>query len=188
MTSWTTEADGVVAAERDRGSCSRTRVRVQVIPLCICALASSGFVAATNLPWFGDLSSTNPTPEFSAVSRGEFPSEGFGPGTPDWGHLLVAWSTLVTILAVVAITACAMGHGRYRRELDRLLLWVGIASLALIALVVPEFTARVPFDMASFVGFSWGAIVGLGLAVVSSVGAWFAWATFRFPWRWGATI
>jgi hypothetical protein len=63
-----------------------------------------------------------------------------------------------------------------------------MTSLVLIALVLPEFTGRVQFDLASFVGFSWGAIVGLGLAVIAAAGAWFAWATLRFPYLWGIEL
>jgi hypothetical protein len=53
-----------------------------------------------------------------------------------------------------------------------------------MALVVLEFVPRVPFDGPDTLGFSWGTVVGLGLAVLSSIGAWFAWATLRFPHLW----
>ncbi len=111
-----------------------------------------------------------------------------GPGTQSWGYLLVAWSALLTVLAVTAIAACVLSRHRRRGSLNVLLLSVGTASLVLIALIVPEFTARVQTDLVSFVGFSWGAMVGLGLAVVAASGAWFAWATLKFPHLWGVEI
>jgi hypothetical protein len=97
---------------------------------------------------------------------------------------LVAWSALLTVLAVIAVAACVLSRHRRRGGVN-VLLSVGIASLVLIALIIPEFTARVQFDLVSFVGFSWGAMVGLGLAVVAASGAWFAWATLKFPHLWG---
>ena len=188
MSSWATDADGVIAPVQDSDQGGRTPVRVQVIPLCICAVASLAFVAVTNLPWFGDIAGDNSTPQYSAVSeplvRPGSPG-GLTPGTESWGHLMVAWSTLVTTLAVVAVVACAVNRHRHLRSLGRLLICVGLASLVLVALVVPEFTATVPYDLVSTVGFSWGAIVGLGLAVLSSLVAWFAWATLRYPRHWG---
>jgi hypothetical protein len=126
------------------------------------------------------------TPQFSAVSASGLyalpgSSAGFGPGTHTWGYLLVAWSVLLTVLALIAVAACVMSRHGHRRGLHGLLLCVGVVSLVLIALVVPEFTAKVQTDLASFVGFSWSAIVGLGLAVLAALGAWFASATLTFP-------
>lgn len=115
------------------------------------------FVAATNLPWFGAFISDNPEPHHSAVSVTPLPPDahtGSVPGTQSWGHLLVAWSALLGVLA-------------------------------LMVLVIPELVVRVSYDEASTLGFDWGAIVGLGLAVLASVGAWFAWATWTCPSLWG---
>jgi hypothetical protein len=193
MFSWAPQAEPLSALPKVSGQNGRTRVRVQVVPLCICVVASMAFVASTNLPWFGDLSNDNPTTQFSALSASGLYTPpgspaGLGPGTRNWGHLLVAWSVLLTGLAVIAVAACVLSRHRRRGGLNGLLLSVGIASLVLIALVIPEFTGRVQFDMASFVGFSWGAVVGLGLAVIAAVGAWFAWATLRFPHLWGIEL
>jgi hypothetical protein len=166
----------------------RTHARVQVIPLFICAAASSAFIPATNLPWFGAFSSDNPAPQYSAVSGLLVPPgspAALVPGTQSWGYLLVAWSALLAALAVVAAVACVLSRNRIARGLSGLLICVGIASLVLVALVVPELIARVPFDQELFLGFDWGAIVGLGLAVLSSFGAWFAWATWTYPSLWG---
>lgn len=98
---------------------------------------------------------------------------------------MVAWALLCTVLAVVAVVACAVNGSRRRGGPKGFVLVVGIASLVLIALVAPEFGGRVQYDMASFVGVTWGAIVGLGLAVSAAAGAWFAWATLQFPHLWG---
>jgi len=62
---------------------------------------------------------------------------------------------------------------------------VGVASLVLVALIVPELAASKRFDEVVSVGADWGAFAGLGLAVLSSFGAWFAWATWKYPYRWG---
>jgi hypothetical protein len=193
MSSRAPQAECLIAPPKGSSENGHTRVRVQVIPLCICAVASSAFVAATNLPWFGDLSSGNGSPQYSAVSAsGLYTPPGsqaaLGPGTQGWGYLLVAWSALLTVLAVTAIAACVVSRHRRRGSLNVMLLSVGTASLVLIALIVPEFTARVQTDLVSFVGFSWGAMVGLGLAVVAASGAWFAWATLKFPHLWGVEI
>jgi hypothetical protein len=71
------------------------------------------------------------------------------------------------------------------RGLSRLLLFLGIESLVLVALVVAEFVPRVPFDGPDTLGFCWGTPIGLGLAVLASIGAWFAWTTWTYPWLWG---
>jgi len=65
-----------------------------------------------------------------------------------------------------------------------LLLCVALVSLALVALVVLEVRATVVFGDQPL-RFDWGAIVGLALAVLSFLGAWFAWATNRNRWLWG---
>ena len=166
----------------------RTHARVQVISLCLCAGGAVAFLAATNLPWFGAFASENPVPQYSALSvTSVLPNgqAGLVPGTQSWGYLLVAWSALLAALAVAATVVCALGRRRSARDLSRLLLCVGGASLVLIALVVPELGAKVLFDEASSVGADWGAAVGLGLAVLASIGAWFAWATWTAPSLWG---
>jgi hypothetical protein len=189
MSSWASGADDLIAPAHASPRSGRTHTRVQVIPLCICAGATSAFVVATNLPWFGSISNNNPEPQYSAVSetlvRSDSPA-GLVPGNQSWGYLLAAWSALLAVLAVAAVVACVLSRHRNARGLSRLLVCVGVASLVLVALVVPELTARVPFDGPSnTVGFDWGAVVGLGLAVLASVGAWFAWATWTYPWLWG---
>lgn len=152
------------------------------------AVASSALVAATHLPWFGPFSNDGVDPQYSAIS-GVLVSPGspagLVPGTQHWGYLMVAWSVLLAGLAVVAAVSCAASR-RFRcvRGLSHVLLSVAIVSLILIALVVLEFVPRVPFDGPDTQGFSWGTIVGLGLAVLSSIGACFAWATLRFPHLW----
>jgi hypothetical protein len=45
--------------------------------------------------------------------------------------------------------------------------------------------ANVQTDQVSFADSSWGTIVGLGLAILAAIGAWFAWATIKFPHLWG---
>ena len=156
----------------------------QIVALLICTLASSAFVATIPLPWFGFIDPSNPSPQYNAVSQDLAPplsSPGLAPGTQGWGYLLVVCSVLVAGLAVVAIIACVRRRNRSAGT-NRLLLCVAIASLDLIALVVLEMTATLHFGDGPRLGFDWGAIVGLALAVLSSVGAWFAWASNAYPW------
>jgi hypothetical protein len=166
-----------------------THVRVQVVPLCICVVASVGFVlCANNLPWF---EGSDPSiPQFTAISAsGHYVSPGSSaglvPGTKSWGYLMMAWALLLALLALVAVADCVLRRHARRRSLRVLLLLVGVMSLILAVLVVPEFIANVQTDLVSFAGFSWGTVVGLGLAVLAALGAWFAWATLRFPHLWG---
>jgi hypothetical protein len=167
----------------------RTHVRVQIIPLIVCALASSAFVAAANLPWFGFVGTGIPSDHYSALAPELAPPRsgltGLIPGSQSWGFLLVAWSVLVAGLALGAVIACARNPLSQVRRLNRLLLSVALASLVLISLVVLELTAKVHFGDGPIIGYDWGAIVGLGLAVVSSIGGWFAWATSTYPRLWG---
>jgi hypothetical protein len=161
---------------------------VQVISLCVTVVASSAVVAATHLPWFGPFSNDGVNPQYSAISGVLAPPgspAGLVPGTQNWGYLMVGWSVLLAGLTVVAAVSCAVSRRfRHVRGLCHVLVSVVLASLILMALVVLEFVPRVPFDGPDTLGFSWGTVVGLGLAVLSSIGAWFAWATLRFPHLW----
>jgi hypothetical protein len=159
-----------------------------VVSLGICAAASGAIVAAAHLPWFGDLAGDPTVPQFSALSGELVPPRspsGLVPGTQSWGYLLVSWSALLTVAAVSAAFACGVLGSRQPRRVKRLLTVVGVASLILVALVVPELLTTVRFDLVSYAHSDWGALVGLGLAVMSSLGAWFAWATWTYPHRWG---
>ena len=171
-----------------KASVDGTHVSVQIVPLCICALASSAFVAATHLPWFGSFGDQSTTP-FSAISEDLVPPgspAGLVPGTQSWGYLLAAWSTLCAVMAVVAACACVVNRHRNPPAVRRTLVGVGLATLVLIALCIPELLVRVPFDEVTL-GSDWGAAVGLGLALLSSFGAWFAWATYAHPSQWGTS-
>jgi len=188
MSSTANGVKGLTTSTQDADVRARTHPRVQVISLCICAGAALAFVAATNLPWFGAFVSDNPEPQYSALSVSSvLPSAqaGLVPGTQSWGYLLVAWSALLAALAVASTVACVLGRHRKARGLSRLLLCVGGASLVLVALVLPELRAKVLYDEASTIGVDWGAVVGLALAVIASIGAWFAWATWTHPSLWG---
>ena len=88
-------------------------------------------------------------------------------------------------MALFAALACALVRHSRRRPLNRLLLGLGVASLVLVALVMAELTTRAQFDLVAYADADWGAWAGLSLAVVSSVGAWFAWATWTYPHLWG---
>jgi hypothetical protein len=137
------------------------------------------------LPWFGFFEpGGGPVPEFSAVSRSlsgpPYGSADLLPGTRHWGLLIVSWSCLVAGLAVVAMVACVAK--RYEiRVLIRLLLRVTFAAFVLVALVVPEFFVKIPYGDDPPLGIDGGAFVGLGLAVVSTSSAAFAWASKRYP-------
>ena len=101
MSSWAPKAEPLIALPKGLGQNERTRIRVQVIPLCICVVASMAFVASTNLPWFGDLSNDNPSPQFSALSASGLYTPpgspvGLGPGTQNWGHLSVWDAAMLT--------------------------------------------------------------------------------------------
>jgi uncharacterized BrkB/YihY/UPF0761 family membrane protein len=160
-----------------------TRPRVQVLSLCVCAVAAGAIVAAVHLPWFGSVGNDS-VPKFSAIS-GALWRTGLVPGSQDWGYLVVAWSALLVVGALVAAFACAFRRSHSRPPLSGLLLCLALASVVLVAIVLAELSASAQFDLVSYAPSDWGAWIGLGLAVVSSFGAWFAWATWRFPHRWG---
>jgi hypothetical protein len=190
MTSWPTESHDLIGRSASHWDEEpRTHPRVQVISLFVCALASFTLVPVTHVPWFGPFSNTAVEPQYSAVSGVLVPPgspAGMVPGTQSWGYLLIAWSALLAGLAVAALCICTFSRRfRYVRGASHLLVAVGIAALILVALVVAEFVPRVPFDGPDTLGFSWGAILGLVLAVVSAIGAWFAWATLNYPHLWG---
>jgi hypothetical protein len=161
----------------------RTRPSVQVLSLLVCAAASGTTVAAAHLPWFGSPSDGS-VPEYSAVS-GQLWRTGLAPGAQSWGYLLVSWSALLAVSALLAALACVLLRLRSQRRVGRLLMCIGVASLLLVALVLAELTTSAQFDLDSYAHLDWGAWTGLSLTVVSSVGAWFAWATWRFPHLWG---
>jgi hypothetical protein len=87
----------------------------------------------------------------------------------------------VASLALVAVIASVRSRSHRGREPRRLLLCAGTASLVLVTLVTLEMTANVHYGD-QHLGYDWGAILGLALAVLSSSGAWFAWATHRYRW------
>lgn len=127
-------------------------------------------------------------PQYSAVSGLLGPPNSparLVPGTQSWGYLLVSWSALLAISAMVVALACGASRGQGSRLLGRFLVGLGVASLILVALVVSDLVTSVPFDMASHANSDWGALVGLVLAALASTGAWFAWATWTYPHRWG---
>jgi hypothetical protein len=175
------------AVETDRNT--QTHARVQLIPLAVCAMASAAMVPATHLAWFGSLNGDLTVPRYGAISGMLVPPSspaGLVPGTQSWGYLLIFWSAVVAVLAVVAAFSRVLLRARRSRGVSGLLATVGVASLILMALVVAELMTSVPFDLAqSHASADWGAIVGLGLALVSSIGAWLAWATWKYPHRWG---
>jgi peptidoglycan/LPS O-acetylase OafA/YrhL len=166
-----------------------THPRVPVVWLCVTVLAAFAVVPTTHLPWFGPFSNDGVLPQFNAVSGYLVPPgspAGLVPGTQSWGYLIEAWSLLLAGLATSAAVACAVSRRRRRhRHLRGLLLAVGVASLILVALVTAEFVPHVPFDGPATLGFSWGTLIGLALALASAIGACFAWATLRFHHLWG---
>src|SRR6185437_10738978 len=162
------EAEPLTAPADDLDTDARTRPRVQVVSLCLCAGATGAVVAAVRLPWFGspaDLAA----PEKSADS-GDLWRTGLVPGAQSWGYLLIAWSGLLAVTALFAALACVLFPPGPRRQLNRLLLGLGVASSILIALVVAELTTSAQYDLVSYAHSDWGAWAGLGLAVASSVG------------------
>jgi hypothetical protein len=189
MTSWPTTSHELVGESGQWDEEPRIHPRVQVVSLFICALASFTLIPVTHLPWFGPFSDTAVEPQYSAVSGVLVPPGSLGgivPGTQNWGYLLIAWSAFLAGLGVVALCVCAVSRRfRYVRGVSHLLVAVGIAALILLALVVAQFVPRVPFDGPDTLGFSWGTILGFGLAVVSAIAAWFAWATLNYPHLWG---
>lgn len=170
----------------DPASRARTHPRVQVLSLCVCAAGAAATAAAAHLPWFGSLADAS-VPEFSAVS-GLLWRTGLVPGSQSWGYLVVAWSALLTTLALLGMLACTLRRSRQTWPMNGLLLCLGAASLVLVALVSAELTTSAQFDLVSYAPPDWGAWLGLGLAVVSSLGAWLAWASWRFPHLWGLDV
>jgi formate hydrogenlyase subunit 4 len=140
-------------------------------------------VATLHLPWFG--SPGDPTvQQFSAVS-GELWRTGIVPASQGWGYLIAAWSVLLVVLALLAAIVCVLRSPRNRSPMGGLLLCIAVASVLLVALVLAELTSRAQFDLVSYAHADWGAWISLGLALVSSAGAWLAWASWRFPHLWG---
>jgi hypothetical protein len=173
---------------QSRDEQNRTHPRVQVVWLCVTVLAALALVPTTHLPWFGPFSNDGVLPQFNAVSGYLVPPgspAGLVPGTQGWGYLIEAWSLLLAGLATGAAVGCAASRRRRIRHLRGPLLAIGVASLILVGLVTAEFVPHVPFDGPSTLSFSWGTLIGLALAMASAVGAWFAWATARFPQLWG---
>ena len=70
-------------------------------------------MATVHLPWFGSLGN-QAVPEFSAVS-GDLWRTGLVPGAQSWGYLIIGWSILLVVLALVAAIACVLRrpHGRW---------------------------------------------------------------------------
>lgn len=62
-----------------------------------------------------------------------------------------------------------------------MLLVLSLASIALIGFVAAEMTATIPWGDSTPLGFDWGAVVGLTMAVLSALGASFAWAFSTKP-------
>jgi NO-binding membrane sensor protein with MHYT domain len=150
---------------------------------------SLALAAATHLPWFGSATNDGVEPHYSAVSGFLVPPgspAGVVPGTQNWGYLIVAVSMLLAVSAAATAAVCAFSR-RFRdlRTLSHALAAVATVSALLVAVVALEFVPRVPFDGPATLGFDWGTILGTGLAVLSSIAAWFAWATVRYPHRWG---
>jgi hypothetical protein len=151
--------------------------------LSVCAAAAGAIVATLHLPWFGSLG--DPTvQQFSAVS-GDLWRTGLVPASQSWGYLIAAWSLLLVVLALLGAIACALPRPRNRWPVSGFLLCIAVASVVLIALVLAELTSHAQFDLVSYADADWGAWFSLGLAVVSSAGAWLAWGSWRFPHLWG---
>jgi hypothetical protein len=162
--------------------------RPRILALVVCAAATAGCgTALVTLPWFGlPDPGGNPLFDFTATSNAlSVPPFGSGhivPASRTWGYFLVVWSTLVIGLAVLAVVASV---GRTRREgspSNRSLLCLMIAALVLVALIIPELTAKIPFGDGPPLTYDFRAVVGLGLAVLSLISASFAWAITRYPW------
>jgi uncharacterized membrane protein YhaH (DUF805 family) len=177
------EAEPQTASSDDLDANGRTRPRVQVLSLCVCAAAAGAIVATLHLPWFGSPGDPS-VQQFSAVSP-ELWRTGLVPAAQSWGYLITAWSILLVVLALVDAIVCALRRPHDRRRMSGFLLCLAIASVLLMALVLAELTSRAQFDLVSYAPSDWGAWIGLGLAVVSSAGAWLAWASRRFPHLWG---
>ncbi len=161
-------------------------VGAQVVPLAVCTVASFALVGALYLPWFG-ISTRDPIPRYSALSSDLVPplhSSALVPGTQKWGYLLFASAALVAGLALAALIVCVRSRSHLGGGPSRLLPCVAITSLALVVLVILEMKATVHFGDQPL-GFDWGAVIGVALAVLSAFGAFFAWATIRYRWLWG---
>jgi hypothetical protein len=188
MTTWPTSHEDLVAPA-ECGDAGRTHPRVQVTWLSVCVISSLALAAATHLPWFGSPANDGVEPHYSAVSGYLVPPgspAGVVPGTQNWGYLIVAVSVLLAVSAAAVAVACSFSRRfRGRRGLSRALAAVGTVSILLVLVVALEFVPRVPFDGPATLGFDWGTVLGTGLAVLSSIAAWSAWGTERYPHRWG---
>lgn len=158
-------------------------IRPAIVALVLCALGSAGCGAtALSLPWFGG----DPNPDFIATSSAlSVPPLGSGqlaPATRNWGYLLLVWSGVVVGLAVLAIAVRVRHTHRAGRTPDRLMFCVTVAALVLLALVISEVTATIPFGDGPPLTYDFGAIVGLVLAVLSFISASYGWAITRYPW------
>jgi hypothetical protein len=189
MAIWPTSREDLVAPAERWDDGGRTRPGVQVAWLSVCATSSLALASATHLPWFGSPANDGVEPQYSAVSGFLVPPgspAGVVPGTQSWGYVIIAVSILLAASAAAAAVVCARSR-RFRRMrgLSHALAAVGMVSVLLAVVVALEFVPRVPFDGPATLGFDWGTILGLGLAVLSCVAAWFTWATVRYPHRWG---
>ena len=189
MSAWPADSPPLVWGELGDEE-RRTHPRVQVISLFVAVVASSALVAATHLPWFGPFSSDGVNPHYSAVSGVLVPPgspAGLVPGTQKWGYVIIAWSVLLAGLALVAAVSVCRESSLPTRPGPR-----PPPCVRGHRVIDPDSARRARTRAASSVrragqlGFSWGTVVGLALAVASSIGAWFAWATLRFPYLWSS--
>jgi len=169
------------------GETAGPHVRLHVVSLGLCGLAAAGCGATTVLPWFGlPTPGGPPDPRFSALSGAlatpPFGSANLAPATEKWGYLLVAWSALVAGMDVVAIITFVRNRKREGRRVTALLICVAAAAFVLIALVIAEFTAKIPWGDGPPISWDMGALFGLLLAVLSAFSASSAWATEKYPW------
>jgi len=83
---------------------------------------------------------------------------------------------------VVAIITFVRNRKREGRRVTALLICVAAAAFVLIALVIAEFTAKIPWGDGPPISWDMGALFGLLLAVLSAFSASSAWATEKYPW------
>lgn len=145
-----------------------------VISLCICATASGA-------SWLSHVClGSEPSQETRWSLTTVQSLENLYPSSPPAG-LVPARKVSLGLLVAIPLGFGGDGALACPRALSRLLLGLGVASPILVALVVPESITRVPFDEASYAEIDWGPIADLGSAVLSSIGAWFAWAKWKYP-------